>query len=226
MNLSTIISPNNGIETKNSFQVLTDKFKKLQEDSEHFQSTNNIPIAAININGLRGKKAELQAYLDTYNIDVVALLETKFDFSVKTNELIPDSLGYDTYRKDRTGKAGGTMLLVNKTLKSAPFTKLNNKSESLWCKLMIQGQFHYLSSWYRQPSAHHHTIVLLKEQLVTIKDISKNNDQPFIHVLGDFNYPKICWDSMVNKVNTNSLCDSEGQSLIDIINVRALLVSG
>ena len=56
-------------------------------------------------------KLELEAYLFTNNPDIVAFQETKIDASVKTNELIPDTLGYDVYRKYRTGFGGGTMLL-------------------------------------------------------------------------------------------------------------------
>jgi exonuclease III len=36
---------------------------------------------SININGIRGKKLELQAYLSTENSDIVALQETKIDSS-------------------------------------------------------------------------------------------------------------------------------------------------
>ena len=99
----------------------------------------------------------------TTSSDIVALQETTIDSSVKINELVPDTLGYDVYRKDRNGKGGGTMLLVKKYLQSAPFSKVYNTSESIWWKVKIQGKFHYISSWYRPPSAPQKTIVLLKE---------------------------------------------------------------
>ena len=117
----------------------------------------------------------------TTSSDIVALQETTIDSSVKINELVPDTLGYDVYRKDRNGKGGGTMLLVKKYLQSAPFSKVDHVSESIWCYVNIQGK-------------------------------------PYIHIPGDFNYPKIDWKTLQHKDNNSSLCDSEGQTLIDILN--------
>ena len=68
-------------------------------------------------------------------------------------------------RKDRNDKGGGIMLLVKKCLESAPVLRLNNASESIWCKIKIQGKFHFISSWYRPPNVPHDTILLLKEQI-------------------------------------------------------------
>ena len=113
----SLYSVSSGIESSNPFEVLSDS-KELPENipgKRNHKYTNKVSIVSININGLRGKKLELQAYLATESPDIVALQETKIDSSIKSNELIPDSLGYDIFRNDRTGKCGGTMLLVNHT---------------------------------------------------------------------------------------------------------------
>ena len=211
-----------GINLKNSFQALTEGFAAKSTKS-HRRSTFNrsIGMVSMNINGLRGKKLELQSFLDTEKPEIVALQETKIDSSIKTNELIPDSLGYDVYRKDRNDKGGGTMLLIKRFLDSAPVNKLNNSSESIWCKIKIQGKTHFISSWYRPPNAPHDMIYQLKEQIDnTLK--SRKHEQPYIHIMGDFNYPKIDWEELVNKVDGSCLCDSEGQSLIDIMNEASM----
>ncbi|CAG2224652.1 E3.1.11.2 [Mytilus edulis] len=109
-NLSTSYSStSSGIEINNIFDTLRNN-KETHTCSRHIY-TSKITMVSININGLRGKKLELQAYLQTENPDIVALQETKINNSIATNELIPDTLGYDICTaNDRTGNGGGTML--------------------------------------------------------------------------------------------------------------------
>ncbi|CAG2237329.1 unnamed protein product [Mytilus edulis] len=175
-------------------------------------------MVSININDLKGEKLELQTYLQTENPDIVALQETKIDKSITTNELIPDTLGYDIYRNDRTGKGGGTMLLARTHLDSAPVKILENGSESIWSKIILQGKHHYIGSWYRPPDASLDQMQLLKDQMDKIKKSGKANIQPCIHVLGDFNYRKINWQSKLNKDTNTCLNSSDGHALLDIIN--------
>ena len=85
---------------------------------------------SININGIRGKKLELQVYLASEEPEIVAIKETKIDKYIVTNELVPGSLEYDVYRKDRWGKGGGVKLLVKRHLNSGPVNKLKNDSLS------------------------------------------------------------------------------------------------
>ncbi|CAG2218688.1 SIAE [Mytilus edulis] len=216
-NLSTSYSStSSGIEINNIFDTLRNN-KETHTCSRHMY-TSKITMVSININGLRGKKLELQAYLQTENPDIVALQETKINNSIATNELIPDTLGYDIYRNDRTGNGGGTMLLVKTHLDSAPVKILENGSESIWSKIVLQGKQHYIGSWYRPPDAPLDQIQLLKDQMDKIKKLGKANKQPCIHILGDFNYRKINWRTKLNKDTNTCLNGSDGQALIDILN--------
>ncbi|CAG2202051.1 unnamed protein product [Mytilus edulis] len=216
-NLSTSYSStSSGIEINNIFDTLRNN-KETHTCSRHIY-TSKITMVSININGLRGKKLELQAYLQTENPDIVALQETKINNSIATNELIPDTLGYDIYRNDRTGNGGGTMLLVKTHLDSAPVKILENGSESIWSKIVLQGKQHYIGSWYRPPDAPLDQIQLLKDQMDKIKKLGKANKQPCIHILGDFNYRKINWRTKLNKDTNTCLNGSDGQALIDILN--------
>ena len=122
----------------------------------------------------------------------MAIQETKIDNSIKTNELIPENLQYDVYRNDRTSRGGGTMLLVKQDLDSSPMKSLENGSESVWCKIKVNGTAHYIGSWYRPPDSPSENIQQLKDQIDKIKSIEKNK-HPNIHILGDFNYNKIDW---------------------------------
>ena len=56
--------------------------RSAQDKLQHTcRNTNKITMFSININGSRGKKPELQAYLSTENSDIVAPQETKIDSS-------------------------------------------------------------------------------------------------------------------------------------------------
>ena len=62
---------------------------------------------------------------------------------------------------------------------------------------------------------------LFREQLDKIKNISKGNKPPLIHVLGDFNFRYIVWPNRLSK-SGSSLSQTEGQILIDIMNDQGL----
>ena len=65
---------------------------------------------SINSNSIRGKKLEfLLAFLDFHQPQIVAIQETKFDSSISTSELFPESCPYNVYRKDITLDGGGVM---------------------------------------------------------------------------------------------------------------------
>ena len=109
-------SSSSGIETSKPYQILMEN--RIPENDKLQHTCRNInKMFSININGIRGKKLELQAYLSTENPDIVALQETKIDSNIKSNELIPECLEYDIYRNDRTANGGGAMLLVKTYLK-------------------------------------------------------------------------------------------------------------
>jgi len=63
------------------------------------------------------KKAELELFLCTNNIDVAAISETKLH--PKRRFTIP---GFKVYRPDRNQFGGGVMLLVNNNLRHDPFS--------------------------------------------------------------------------------------------------------
>ena len=62
----------------------------------------------MNINSIRGKKLELQAFLDFHEPHVVAIQETKIDSSVATSELFPETCPYSAYRKTKISMVAGS----------------------------------------------------------------------------------------------------------------------
>ncbi|KAJ8031305.1 hypothetical protein HOLleu_27992 [Holothuria leucospilota] len=177
-----------------------------------------ISLVSININGIRGKKLDLQAFLSVTEPDVVALQETKVDDSITTSELFPSCLDYTIFRNDRTLGGGGTMLLVKNNLTPSRVSNLTDGSESIWAKFSINGTMHYVASWYRDPDAPSEHTSLLREQLSKIMANHKTRKQPCFHILGDFNFSRIDWLTRLNKDSGLCLTNSSGKLLLDIIN--------
>ena len=175
----------------------------------------------MNINGIRGKKLELLAFLDFHQPHVVAIQETKIDSSVATSELFPETCPYSVYRKDRNIHGGGVMLLVHKDISHMPITELGNDSESIWVKVFANKTSHFVASWYRPPGSTSEEFKLFREQLDYIKTHHKGKKLPSAHVLGDFNFKDIDWPDRLSK-SGSTLSQSEGQILIDIMNDHGL----
>lgn len=83
------------------------------------------------------------------------------------------------------------MLLVNKTFNDMPLNILENGFESVWVKVILNESSHYFGCWYNDPENTVHHIQLLREQLDKITGQSANNKTSHIHLLGDFNYPRL-----------------------------------
>ena len=83
-NLSTSFSSSSsGIETSKPYQILMEnripENDRSAQDKLQHTCRNINKMFSININGIRGRKLKLQAYLSTENPDIVALQETKID---------------------------------------------------------------------------------------------------------------------------------------------------
>ena len=126
--------------------------KQIRETKEKGKDNENVTLVSININGIRGKKNDFAAYLDTYKPGIVAVQETKIDENISSAEIIPNSCNYSVYRRDRNDGAGGVMTLVRKDIVHTPLMELENDSESIWVKIKIGESFHFVENWYRAPN--------------------------------------------------------------------------
>ena len=84
-------------EQSNGFDPLVKDMNKAFSAPGINQSTSlkGLKFVSLNINGIRGKKLELLAFLDYHKPDIVAIQETKIDSSISTSELFPDSCPYN-----------------------------------------------------------------------------------------------------------------------------------
>jgi hypothetical protein len=66
---------------------------------------------------------------------------------------LPNNLNFDVhvYRNDSTFHGGRVMLLVNKTFNAMPLYILENGSESVWAKVILNESSHYFGCWYNDP---------------------------------------------------------------------------
>ncbi|MEL7309421.1 MAG: endonuclease/exonuclease/phosphatase family protein, partial [Pseudomonadota bacterium] len=183
--------------------------------------SNGIDLISININGIRGKRDTLAAFLDTSKPAIVAIQETKIDNNITSTEIIPKELDYITYRKDRTDGGGGVMLLVKKTLEQVALNELNNDSESIWVKVKIDGSYHYIGNWYRAPQEKVQNIEYLRQQLEMIRNMNNKEKLPNIHILGDLNYRHISWPNKIHRAG-RQLYPSEGKLLMEIMDDHSL----
>ena len=96
-------------DQSNRFDPLVNHMTKASSEPGINKSTSlkGLKFVSLNINGIRGKKLELVAFLDCHKPDTVAIQETKIDDSISTSELFPDSCPYNAY-----GKTGTFMVSV------------------------------------------------------------------------------------------------------------------
>ena len=193
------------LENQSRFDPLAIDYgtKAPQNGSDKDKFISGLKFVSININSIRGKKLELLAFLDFHQPQIVVIQETKFDSSISTSELFPESCPYNVYRKDRTIDGGGVMLLIHNDISHMPVTELENDSESVWVKVFANKTSHFVASWYRPPGGDLATLdsqlLSFESQLEKIKDIHKSNKLPSVHILGDFNFCDIVWPDRLSK---------------------------
>ena len=115
-------------------------------------SKKGLTIASLNINGLRGHFDELQLFLQSSGIHILALNETKLDPQYPKE--LTAVAGYQQERLDRTCNGGGVSLYVRDSVKFKPRDDVPTDSLELIC-VEIQpprSKPYLVVSWYRPPS--------------------------------------------------------------------------
>ena len=177
---------------------------------------NSIKLCSLNINSIRGKFPDFHAFAKVVNPEVIAVQETKIDSSVTDSEILPAEVDYSIFRKDRSLGGGGVMLVIKQGLNPLPCPEIDTStSESVWSKLRLNGHTHYFCCYYRPPDQSYEELQCLRNQLDQIRTLHPVQNQPSVHLAGDFNFRKIDWSTLLTK-NGESLCNSEGLLLIDI----------
>ena len=149
----------------------------------------------LNARGVLSKMDELKYFIAEKGLDIVGIAETWLNENVLLPEVNID--GYKLYRKDRSevkeGIHGGVLLYVRNEIVSQKCDYLNDgKSESLWCKILdVKNKMNeiIIGVCYKSPNAE-------KEEIEDLFRVIRCAANKRVIIMGDFNYPNICWNTM------------------------------
>ena len=83
--------------------------------------------------------------------DIVICTESWLTQEVYNAEIIPDSLGYTMFRRDRRSRGGGVFILVRDLYIANRVQKWETNCEILWIKLQLAGSVPLHSAAYYKP---------------------------------------------------------------------------
>ena len=158
-------------------------------------SSNPISIFYSNVRSLLPKVHLLDNYVSLYCPCVVALTETWLESTLPSSLFCPPN--YISYRCDRSGKrGGGSLILVKDSLTSnsleiySTSTENDSNIDAVAVSLLLHdGRMLGILCIYRPPSSS------LKDyfSMIGILDKFLSFNLHFNIILGDFNFPDICW---------------------------------
>lgn len=144
-----------------------------------------------NAQSMGNKQDELELLAQQSSYDLIGITETWWDESHNWNVVME---GYNLFRKNRPNKkGGGVALYVKDAYTCEEMHDLNSGSEieSIWVK--IKGERNkkdvVVGVYYRPPSQTEDLDDAFLEQM------TKLSERRDLVVMGDFNYPDICWTS-------------------------------
>lgn len=107
---------------------------------------SQLVVATWNANGVRGRKGELEIFLESHNVSVMLLSETLLSKSVAFG-----IKGYQTFRKDRVTRGGGVAVLVKRDMAVSQIS-LDSELEAVGVETDIGGKRHRFIAVYVPPS--------------------------------------------------------------------------
>jgi len=181
-----------------------------------------------NAQSLGNKQGELEILTQENKYDVIGITETWWDDAYSWNTELK---GYNLFKRNRLNKrGGGVALYVREAYTSTEIQVSENGSpiEAVWVR--IQGESNrkdtIIGVYYRPPGQSEDMDELYLHQ------VTKLSGKYDIVIMGDFNYPDICWEthsgkSQVSNKFLSSLADSficqkveektRGTAILDLI---------
>ena len=180
----------------------------------------NFRVVVTNVDGARGKQAEIEHLCDYMDPDVIIMCETKIVNNVNTSEILPHN--YSTcFRKDRTEHGGGVLIAMKSHYVAEEVELIDINCEVVWAKIVLQNcSPMFVGSFYRPPSDNISSMESFDKSLQQVTDMCRNNTKATIIVAGDYNTGDIDWD--LCHVNANSSKNLICQKLIDTFNEYGL----
>ena len=138
--------------------------------------------------------------IEKYNPDIICGTETWLTKEHKDGELCIGFLdSYDLFRRDRSDRQGGGVLIAaKKDLQAQVQTQLETQCETIWISLSLhRAKTLYIGCYYRPNAQDNTSCGALGESLSRIP-IHSN-----IIIAGDFNYPDKDWQTKTVTSHTN-----------------------
>ena len=107
-------------------------------------------LAIINFCGITSKQAELEAFLDLHNLDLLLGTESHLDESITNSEIFPSH--YHVYRKDRNINSGGVFVLVEESIPCSHIPCDTLLCELIWVQLHTSNHQSIIVTWIILPS--------------------------------------------------------------------------
>ena len=155
-----------------------------------------LKIAHLNFRSIKDKKPQFLSFVEINKPDVIVGTETWLTPAIYDAEYFPPELGYIVYRRDRVDKkGGGVIILVNSTFISECKPEYQTNCENLWVQLHLPGSRSVLiGAYYKPQELDQQSFNEFSKSLVLVR---KSNTT--ICLLGDFNLPKIDWETKTLK---------------------------
>ena len=189
-------------------------------NSDKVNIVNNVfrkglTMASLNINSLLAHIDDLRVIIDNSNIDILAINETKLDFSVDDDQVyLP---GFDIIRKDRlhNGRSGGGVCIYLRSSLNFRIREdlLNDNLECIVVEISNTRSKPFLvGTWYRPPNSPSDLFSYFETLLDKID--SENSE---FHLLGEIN----C--NMMSLLPERNTCSSELMNILDIFDFHQLI---
>ena len=155
-----------------------------------------LKIAHLNFRSMKDKKPQFLSFVEINKPDVIVGTETWLTPAIYDAGYFPPELGYTVYRRDRVDKkGGGVIILVNSTFISECKPEYQTNCENLWVQLHLAGSRSVLiGAYYKPQELDQQSFDEFSKSLVLVR---KSNST--ICLLGDFNLPKIDWETKTLK---------------------------
>ncbi|MCG8048052.1 MAG: hypothetical protein JAY75_12610 [Candidatus Thiodiazotropha taylori] len=156
---------------------------------------------------------EFHALLNHVKPDIVVGSETWLSSEVHDAEIAPEDLGYEIFRRDRSSRGGGVLILVSRKYIACREEKFESDCEILWVKVEIVGSKPlHIAAYYRPHESDSASQEQLRYSLEKVNEASGH-----IWLLGDFNLPKFSWEGNLPSLKQDCSYPSLYDDFADIL---------
>ena len=184
-----------------------------------------IRIAHININSIttENKREELEQFIITNNMQIVALTETKLDDTVADSQYMLHDF-HPPIVRNRSRHGGGVALYCHKSL---PIQRLLNieigNEEWVWAKVKIANLTLIINCTYLPPHLSSDRLHTFLDTFTEAICLAQNHSPTAVIALGDFNTGNIYLDHSFSRHSGITSFDHKLKETTDMLNLNQLI---